>query len=165
VHSIGELSRRTGVKVPTVRYYEESGIMPPPDRTQGNQRRYDGDGFERLAFIRHARNLGFSLHAIAELIALRDAPDRSCQSAGEIAKAQLISVRRKIARLRALETELSRMFEGCDGQGASGECYILAAGRSHAVRHRPRRARAGQAHEACRARTGKAQEGPDPALT
>ena len=58
MYSIGELSRRTGVKVPTIRYYEQMGLMPEGERTQGNQRRYRRDELERLAFIRHARDLG-----------------------------------------------------------------------------------------------------------
>ena len=73
--SIGQLSRRTGVKVPTIRYYEQVGLMPSAGRTEGNQRRYDQDGLERLGFIRHARDLGFSLEDIKSLIALQSHPD------------------------------------------------------------------------------------------
>ena len=64
--SIGELSRRTNVKVPTIRYYEESGLLDAPERTEGNQRRYDAKGLERLSFIKHARDLGFTIEAISE---------------------------------------------------------------------------------------------------
>jgi DNA-binding transcriptional MerR regulator len=129
--SIGQLSKRTGVKVPTIRYYEEMGILTAPERTEGNQRRYDAAGLERLSFIKHARDLGFSIEAISSLIELQEHPDRSCQEATEIAVAQLTDVRAKIARLRALETELLRITQGCDGHGVSEDCYVLASLADH----------------------------------
>ena len=129
--SIGELSRRTNVKVPTIRYYEESGLLDAPERTEGNQRRYDAAGLERLSFIKHARDLGFSIEAIAALIELQGHPDRSCAEATDIASAQLSDVRAKIKRLRALEKELARISKGCDGDGLSGDCYVLASLADH----------------------------------
>ncbi|WP_424972928.1 MerR family transcriptional regulator [Dinoroseobacter sp. S76] len=129
--SIGELSRRTNVKVPTIRYYEESGLLDAPERTEGNQRRYDAAGLERLSFIKHARDLGFSIEAIATLIDLQGHPDRSCREATDIATAQLLDVRAKIKRLRALEKELVRISKGCDGDGVSEDCYVLASLSDH----------------------------------
>ena len=129
--SIGELSRRTNVKVPTIRYYEESGLLDAPERTEGNQRRYDAAGLERLSFIKHARDLGFSIEAIAALIELQGHPDRSCAEATEIALAQLSDVRAKIKRLRALEKELARISKGCDGDRLSEDCYVLASLADH----------------------------------
>ena len=129
--SIGELSRRTRVKVPTIRYYETVGLLTAPERTGGNQRRYDQAGLERLSFIRHARDLGFSIEAISSLIELQGHPDRSCQAAAEIAAAQLSDVRAKIKRLRALEKELLRIADGCDGDGVSEDCYVLASLADH----------------------------------
>ena len=129
--SIGELSRRTNVKVPTIRYYEESGLLDAPERTEGNQRRYDAAGLERLSFIKHARDLGFSIEAIAALIELQGHPDRSCAEATEIALAQLSDVRAKIKRLRALEKELARISKGCDGDGVTEDCYVLASLADH----------------------------------
>lgn len=129
--SIGELSRRTKVKVPTIRYYEESGLLDAPERTEGNQRRYDAAGLERLSFIKHARDLGFSIEAIAALIELQGHPDRSCAEATDIASAQLSDVRAKIKRLLALEKELVRISEGCDGEGITGDCYVLASLSNH----------------------------------
>jgi DNA-binding transcriptional MerR regulator len=76
--SIGALSKRVGVKIPTIRYYEQVGLLPEPERSESNQRRYDGGGVDRLGFIRHARDLGFSIQAIRELIYLSEQPDRSC---------------------------------------------------------------------------------------
>ena len=129
--SIGELSRRTNVKVPTIRYYEESGLLDAPERTEGNQRRYDAAGLERLSFIKHARDLGFSIEAIAALIELQGHPDRSCAEANDIATAQLSDVRAKIKRLSALEKELVRISKGCDGDGVTEDCYVLASLSDH----------------------------------
>lgn len=129
--SIGELSKRTKVRVPTIRYYEEVGLLAEAERTSGNQRRYDKAGLERLSFIRHARDLGFSIEAILSLIELQEHPDRSCQAATDIATSQLTDVRAKIKRLRALEKELVRMSNGCDGDGVSEDCYVLASLADH----------------------------------
>ena len=134
--SIGELSKRTKVKVPTIRYYEEMGLLAEAERTSGNQRRYDKTGLERLSFIRHARDLGFSIEAILSLIELQEHPDRSCQGATEIAKSQLTDVRAKIKKLRALEKELVRMSKGCEGDGVSEDCYVLASLADHNLCHR-----------------------------
>ncbi len=125
--SIGELSKRTKVKVPTIRYYEEMGLLAEPERTAGNQRRYTNEGLERLSFIRHARDLGFSIEAISSLIELQNHPDRSCEAATKIAEGQLSEVRAKIKRLKALENELKRIAQGCDGRGVVEDCYVLAS--------------------------------------
>lgn len=129
--SIGELSKRTKVKVPTIRYYEEMGLLAEAERTSGNQRRYDKAGLQRLSFISHARSLGFSIEAISSLIELQEHPDRSCESATKIAVSQLSDVRAKIERLKLLEMELTRISKGCDGQGLSEDCYVLASLADH----------------------------------
>lgn len=129
--SIGELSKRTKVKVPTIRYYEEMGLLAEAERTSGNQRRYDKTGLERLSFIRHARDLGFSIEAISSLIELQLHPDRSCKAATDIAISQLSDVCEKIKRLKLLEKELNRISKGCDGHGISGDCYVLASLADH----------------------------------
>lgn len=131
--SIGELSKRTKVKVPTIRYYEEMGLLAAPERTEGNQRRYTNQGLERLSFIRHARDLGFSIGAISALIDLQEHPDRSCEAATDIASSQLTEVRAKIKRLRALEKELARISKGCDGRGVAEDCYVLASLSDHGL--------------------------------
>ncbi|WP_439522280.1 MerR family transcriptional regulator [Marivita sp.] len=135
--SIGQLSQQTGVKVPTIRYYEEIGLMPSAGRTGGNQRRYDRIGLDRLGFIKHARDLGFSIDAIKSLIDLQDHPDRSCAEANVIARTQLADVSRKISRLRALEQELERITQGCSGDGISGDCYVLTSLSDHGLCETP----------------------------
>jgi DNA-binding transcriptional MerR regulator len=129
--SIGQLSTRTGVKVPTIRYYEQIGLLPDPERTGGNQRRYTTHGLERLVFIRHARDLGFSIEAILALIELQEHPDHTCQSATAITNTQLQAVQEKIKSLKRLEAELLRLEEGCSRDGVSNECYIMTSLADH----------------------------------
>lgn len=129
--SIGQWAKRTGVKVSTIRYYEEAGLLDAPDRTEGNQRRYDAAGLERLGFTKHARDLGFSIEAIHSLIELQGHPDRTCRGATDIAETQLADVRAKIERLRALERELERIAQRCDGAGMAQDCYVLASLADH----------------------------------
>lgn len=122
--NIGEASKRTGVKVPTIRYYEQIGLLPAPGRSAGNQRVYDDAMLERLAFIRHARDLGFPLSDIQDLLAMADDPDRSCAAADIIATRQLASVKARIARLTALQQELERMLTQCS-HGTIADCRVI----------------------------------------
>ena len=122
--TIGKLSEATGVKVPTIRYYEEIGILPEADRSAGNQRLYGRMALNRLTFIRHARELGFPLDAIRDLLSLSDRPDQSCAAADAIAKAQLAAVEGRTARLHALKAELERMVVQCAG-GSIRDCRVI----------------------------------------
>ena len=129
--TIGKLGQAAGVKVPTIRYYEQIGLLPEPDRSMGNQRLYPKLALNRLAFIRHARELGFPLEAIRDLLSLSDRPDQSCAAADAIASAQLQAVRARIARLRALETELERMVDQC-ACGTISDCRVIEVLGDHA---------------------------------
>ena len=128
--TIGTLARRTGTKVQTIRYYEQIGLMPEPGRTAGGQRRYGEAELDRLAFIRHARQLGFTLEAIRELLDLSDNPEKSCDEADQIARRQLRQVELRMARLEALRTELERMVRECSG-GNTADCRVLEVLRDH----------------------------------
>lgn len=130
--SIGRLGAQAGVKVPTIRYYEQIGLLPGADRSAGNHRLYDRAALERLAFIRHARELGFSLEAIRDLLSLSDRPDQSCAAADAIARAQLRSVEMRIARLKALEDELRRMLGQC-AHGTIRDCRVIETLGDHAL--------------------------------
>ena len=130
--SIGLLSKRSGVKIPTIRYYESVGIVSAPARSTGNQRRYTTDDLRRLNFIKHARDLGFSIETIRELIELADHADSSCVDADIIAKNQLVDVRSKIKKLKKLEKELSRIASTCAG-GKVENCYVIQALADHSL--------------------------------
>lgn len=126
MYSIGDMSALTGVKVPTIRYYEQLGLIAPAGRSEGNQRRYDARGRDRLRFIRHARALGFPLDAIRSLLALSDDPETPCAEADRIAAAHLADTRARIARLQRLAAELERIATGCTADSA-GACRVLDA--------------------------------------
>ena len=122
--SIGEAARESGVKAPTIRYYEEIGLMLSPHRTAGNRRLYASSDLHRLAFIRHARELGFEIDAIRTLLALQDDVHQPCATADIIAKARLAEVRQRIRSLKALQSELELMVEGCS-HGRVDECRVI----------------------------------------
>jgi DNA-binding transcriptional MerR regulator len=130
--SIGRLGQAAGVKVPTIRYYEQIGLLPEADRSAGNQRLYGRATLDRLAFIRHARELGFSLEAIRDLLSLSDKPDQSCAAADAIARAQLNAVQARISRLKALEAELHRMIDQC-ACGTIKDCRVIETLGDHAL--------------------------------
>lgn len=131
--SIGQAAREAGCKVQTLRYYEDLGLLPKPLRTRGNQRVYGERHLKRLAFIRHARELGFPLEAIRELLSLEERPEQSCAEADAIAGAHLAEVERKIKVLTALRGELKRMVQNCR-RGRIAECRVIEilADHSHA---------------------------------
>ncbi|SMH26139.1 MerR family transcriptional regulator [Mesorhizobium australicum] len=122
--TIGHLARETDTKVETVRFYEKSGLLPAPARTEGNYRSYDRSHLSRLSFIRRARDLGFSLDQVRELLALSDDRDRSCAAIDAIAKEHRAEVERKIADLQSLKHELDRMIGQC-GCGIVADCRII----------------------------------------
>ena len=111
--TIGELSRRTGVKVTTVRFYESIGLLPSPARSAGDRRLYGASDQRRLAFIRHARALGFEMADVRALLALSDQPEGPCGEADGIARGHLAVIDAKIAGLTALREELVRMTSDC----------------------------------------------------
>ncbi|MGE5864358.1 MAG: MerR family transcriptional regulator [Rhizobacter sp.] len=126
--SIGLVARRTGVTVPTVRYYEEIGLLPPTSRTESGQRHNGEATVRRLAFIRRCRDFGFPLEQVRELVALVDDAERPCAEARALAASRLEDVRRKLDELKALETSLAAFVCGCDAACVGGpavDCTIL----------------------------------------
>jgi len=123
---IGGLAWRTGVKVPTIRYYERVGLLPVPARTKGQQRRYGLAAVSRLNFIRHARELGFELAAVRELLALSERPHHTCAEVDGIARRHVEDIDRRIAQLAALRRELQRALDMC-GHGRVGDCQVIEA--------------------------------------
>ncbi len=121
---IGEISRLSQVKVPTIRYYEQIGLLPAPPRSEGNRRLYDTRDLRRLSFIRHARDLGFEIDAIRILLTLQDNPNQPCSEADGIARAKLAEVNARIESLMALKEELEAMVGGC-GHSCVGECRVI----------------------------------------
>jgi len=122
--TIGDLARATDTKVETIRYYEQIGLLPQPARTGGNYRSYAAEHFTRLAFIRRARKLGFSLDQIRELLSLADQKDRTCSDVDAIAMAHLAEVDAKIDALQRLRHELNNLIQGCHATKVR-DCRII----------------------------------------
>lgn len=131
MYSIGELSKRTGVKIPTIRYYEEMGLIDAPERSEGNQRRYTKDGLSRLSFIRHSRDLGFSIEDIKDLLNLSQHPEKPCHDAHNIAVQHLADVQERISKLKRLERELKRLSK-C-GAGNIADCAVIETLADHGL--------------------------------
>lgn len=126
--SIGAVARQTGCTVPTIRYYEEIGLLAPAARTDGGQRTYSDAALRRLTFIRRCRDFGFSIDQVRELVGLVDEPDRPCLEVRDIAAAHLVEVRRKLQELRELEASLDAFVCSCNTACSGGpalDCTIL----------------------------------------
>ena len=124
--TIGRLAARTGVNIETIRYYERIGMIPPPPRSAGGQRRYEESHLRRLAFVRRCRELGFPLDEIRTLLALVDGGSYSCTEVRNMTVRQLEAVRRRIADLRVMERTLDTMAAACAG-GSVPDCPIIDA--------------------------------------
>ncbi|MAS15422.1 helix-turn-helix domain-containing protein (plasmid) [Nitratireductor rhodophyticola] len=125
---IGDLATRTGTNAPTIRYYEEIGLIPRADRQDGGQRRYGDEDVKRLTLIRRCRAFGFPIEQVRSLVALAEEPGRSCLEARDLAQEHLTTVRAKLRELKALEQSLARFVESCETACAGGpgpDCTIL----------------------------------------
>lgn len=126
--SIGFVARQTGCTVPTIRYYEDIGLLQPADRTEAGQRQFDERTIRRLAFIRRCRDFSFSIDQVRELVGLVDEPDRPCAEVRDIAAMHLVEVRRKLDELKALEASLCAFVCSCESAcfgGPAVDCTIL----------------------------------------
>ncbi|MBT3012277.1 MAG: Cd(II)/Pb(II)-responsive transcriptional regulator [Candidatus Thiodiazotropha sp. (ex Lucina aurantia)] len=122
---IGELAKRAAMKTDTVRYYEKTGLLPPPPRRQNGYRDYGTRHLERLAFIRHCRALDMSLADISRLLEFVTHPDVKCDAIDRLIEGQLIQVQARISSLRTLESQLLVLRDQCHDQKTAGECGIL----------------------------------------
>ncbi len=125
-YSIGEVARRSGVKIETIRFYERSGLLAPPPRTTGGHRVYGSAAAQRLNFIRRARELGFTLAQVRELLALADERGATCAEVERLARDHLVEVRSRIADLSRMDVVLSDLVTHCAGDKVP-ECPILEA--------------------------------------
>jgi DNA-binding transcriptional MerR regulator len=125
---IGALAKQTGTNAPTIRYYEEIGLLRSAGRQAGNQRVYGDADVKSLTFIRRCREFGFSIDQVRSLAALAQDPASSCVHARDLAKEHLVAVRTKLAELKALERSMAAFVASCDAScadGAGPDCVIL----------------------------------------
>jgi DNA-binding transcriptional MerR regulator len=124
--TIGQLGKATATKIETIRYYEKIGLLPEPHRTAGNYRSYAGEHLSRLAFIRRARELGFSIEDVRELLELAGHRDQACAGIDQIVARHLETTERKIEALKRLRHELRETLASCKG-GRVAECRVVHA--------------------------------------
>ena len=122
----GDLARLADVKVETVLFYEKEGLLPRPARTRSNYRDYGKSDVARLLFIRRSRDLGFDLQSVRKLLTLADDLSQLCDAIDAIASEQLSKVKRKIADLKALQSELKNVVGQCKS-GTVSDCKIIEA--------------------------------------
>ena len=125
--TIGKVARGAGLAIDTVRYYEREGLLQKPARTSSGYRQYSADAVARLRFIRQAKELGFSLSEIRELLALKVAPGKSCADVRTHAEHKIADVDRRIASLKRVRRALSKLASACSGKGPVSQCPILEA--------------------------------------
>jgi MerR family copper efflux transcriptional regulator len=128
VFTIGALAKAAGLSTPTIRYYEEIGLLPPANRTASGQRNYDDSDISRVTFIKQCRDFGFGIEQVRVLLDLSTSTERDCAETRDIARAHLDEVRAKMVELRALETRLQSFVTRCNDVCAGGpgsDCVIF----------------------------------------
>ena len=124
--TIGQLARRAGVGVETIRFYEREGLLAEPERRPSGYRQYHVEAVRRVRFIRHAKELGFSLKEIQELLDLRVNPTTTCADVRQRAQEKVADVAERIAALERIKATLEQLVRACRGRGPKEECPILA---------------------------------------
>ena len=125
--SIGKLAKRAEVNIDTIRFYEGRGLLPEPERRPSGYRVYNADTVERLRFIVHGKELGFTLAEISDLLTLKVDPETSCGDLKLRADAKISSVREKIESLQKIEKALTKLSSECHGAGPRGDCPFIDA--------------------------------------
>lgn len=123
--SIGQVAKRSGVGIETIRFYERKGVIPKPSRTDAGYRKYDLGIVRRLHFIRRAQELGFSLKEISQLLALRVTPKSNCAEVKKRATAKLDEINSKISDLQRMRTTLQEVTDACVASKPIADCPIL----------------------------------------
>jgi MerR family transcriptional regulator, mercuric resistance operon regulatory protein len=124
--TIGHLSKKTGVNIETIRYYERIGVMLEPDRTANGYRQFSHDDLKRLSFVKKCRELGFSLEEVRTMLVMVDNDHLSCGEIHEMTTGHLAAVEQRIRRLRSLKGVLSKMADQCT-QGDVPDCPVIDA--------------------------------------
>lgn len=124
---IGRVASSAGLPTDTVRYYEREGLLEKPTRTSAGYRQYSADAVARLRFIRQAKELGFALSEIRELLMLRVAPGKSCNDVKTRAEAKIADIEQRIAHMNRMKRALTKLARACSGSGPTSKCPILEA--------------------------------------
>jgi MerR family mercuric resistance operon transcriptional regulator len=125
--TIGKLAKRVDLNIETIRYYERRGLIPKPRRRESGYREYSDETTKRILFIKHAKDLGFSLKEINELLSLKLDPGTSCSDVRKKAEIKIEDIEGKIKTLRKMKKALLKLTKSCSGSGPVSECPILEA--------------------------------------
>jgi len=131
VLSRSQLAEAALVNIETLRYYERRGLIPAPPRSAANYRRYPARTVDRVRFVKHAQDLGFSLEEIKELLSLRATRGAKAGDVKKRAEKKIVEVADRIRALEAIRTALQFLVSQCSGEGPIEECSILHAIESH----------------------------------
>ena len=123
--TIGEVAKQTGVTVETIRFYEKQGLIATPHRSESGYRQYKAETIKRVRFIQRAKDVGFTLKDIAELLALKKEPGTSCSDIKLRALEKMSEVDKKVEDLKRIHDSLSQLVVKCSGSGDLSECPIL----------------------------------------
>ncbi len=124
---IGKLAETAGVNIQTIRYYERIGLIPQPQRKESGYRQYDKKDVQKIKFIKRAKELGFTLREIQDLLTLRVDPDSTCEDIRERAEKKITDIEEKISELKRIKKALDKLTTACVGRGPTGDCPILEA--------------------------------------
>ena len=125
--SIGQVAKKTGVGVETIRFYERQSLLDQPERKESGYRQYREDAVKRIRFIKGAKELGFSLKEILELLSLRVDPSTTCADVKKRAEIKLSDIKDKIESLKKMKKALNKLVSACGAKGPASECPILEA--------------------------------------
>lgn len=123
--TIGQLAKKAQVNIETVRYYERRGLIPEPSRSESGYRQYSQDAVVHIKFIKRAKELGFSLKEIWELLTLRVDPDTTCGDVKRRAEDKIVDIEEKIQALQRMKKALIKLTAACTGRGPTSECPIM----------------------------------------
>ena len=125
--TIGKVAEAAGVGVETVRFYQRRGLLAEPSPVRTSFREYPESTVDRIRFIRRAKDLGFTLAEIGELLALSEIPHESRSKVKQLAEQKLVAIRQKLVDLQQMETTLSGLVQDCSGRGSLDGCPIIEA--------------------------------------
>jgi Hg(II)-responsive transcriptional regulator len=123
--TIGQVACQAGIGIETVRFYEREGLLAEPPRKESGYRQYAADAIDRLRFIKRAKQLGFSLKEIADLLTMRVEPGTTCAEVKKRAEAKIADIEQKIQSLRHMKQALAKVTKQCRGRGPLSDCPIL----------------------------------------
>ena len=125
--SIGKIAKRAGISVETIRFYERKGLLQEPQRKESGYRQYREEDIRKLVFIQHAKNLGFSLNEIGDLLSLQADNESTSRAVKDLAEHKLQDIEEKIKMLQRMRRTLKHLVDKCPGKGPTSECPILDA--------------------------------------